>query len=82
MTLAAGERTYVLPANPAAFREASVARQGEGWAARYDALLAAAATALIAGGAGCGGGCAHSGEDPTDTTAAHSSVGAFTAVPL
>jgi tetratricopeptide (TPR) repeat protein len=39
----AGELHLVLPASRAVFREASVSRQGDGWGARYDALLEAAA---------------------------------------
>lgn len=42
------ELRLVLPAAPPVFREASVARQGDGWAARYDAVLAAAATVQAA----------------------------------
>lgn len=50
------ELNLILPASPAAFREASLARKGEDWGPRYDALLAAAATVRSAG----------RGDDPPD----------------
>ena len=40
------ELNLVLPAAPSAFRAASVARQGEDWGRRYDALVALAASVI------------------------------------
>ncbi|MCR5879194.1 hypothetical protein [Phenylobacterium sp. J367] len=45
------ELHLVLPGPRAAFREASVARFGQGWAARFDAVMDAAASVRVLGGA-------------------------------